>query len=239
MIPIRIRSASLARFGFVAFAVLISAVLVQPASADVIIGTNDGNPNIFPYGAPSGNNNAYHGEYQQIYTSTVFSGPISISSIAFATAVGSVSITENFTLSLSTTSSTIAAPSSSYAANKGSDFTQVFSGSRTFATLGNGTFDFVIPITPFVYDPAKGNLLLDVNISSSTGNVVTFEATSDAVTSRVYNSGGSGTPTINTDYGLVTTFSSATSSVPEPGIFALILIFASGVFVFRRRTAKS
>ena len=70
--------------------------------------------------------------------------------------------TDNITVSLSTTTASLASPSSNYAANKGTDFTTVFTGPLTFTSLNNNTFDVVIPIAPFTYNPSGGNLLVDV-----------------------------------------------------------------------------
>ena len=130
------------------------------------VGTNDGSPNVFPYGSP----NFYSGEYQQVYTASAFSGTVSISSIGFATSSGGVPNTVTFSVGLSTTSATVASMSTNYAANKGHGFTTVFTGSKTFSGGGGGAFDFVIPISAFTYNSTKGNLLLDVVVTSSTGS---------------------------------------------------------------------
>ena len=44
--------------------------------------------------------------------------------------------------------------------NVGADKTQVFSGSLTTTIAGDGSFDLVFPTSPFVFNPANGNLLL-------------------------------------------------------------------------------
>jgi hypothetical protein len=77
----------------------------------------------------------------------------------------------------------------------------------------------VIPITPFTYTPANGNLLLDVVINSS-GNNVGFVFGDSPDTSRVYNSAGSGAPTADPDRGLETQFT--VQAVPEPSSIALL-----------------
>jgi hypothetical protein len=168
-----------------------------------------------------------------------------ISAIGFATSSGYAgqSNTDTFTLGLSTTSATIASLSTNYASNIGPDAKTVFSGTQTITAASNGTFDFLVTLsTPFVYDPTKGNLLLDVNISNSTGpNQLAFETTNDAVTSRIYNSSGTGTPTHDLNYGLVTAFTVGPVAVPEPStmVMGLTSVVGAGLFALRRRSAKA
>jgi hypothetical protein len=235
MLDVRLRLPSLLRLGMIALAVVAAPLVLRSANAAVIvIGTNDGPANVFPIGTT-----IYAGEYQQAYTSTAFSGPVTITAIAFAsnnTSAGNT-ITDTFTLGLSTTSASLAGLSTNYASNIGPDSTTVFSGTKTFTSIGDGSFDFLVTLTtPFNYDPSMGNLLLDVNIASNSGSQVSFEATSDPVTSRVYNSGGTGTPTHDINYGLVTAFTvGPLAAVPEPSTYALGATFAAGVFLLRRR----
>ena len=72
--------------------------------------------------------------------------------------------------------------------------------------------------TPFVYDPAGGNLLLDIRSSISASGRAFFDARigdADGLFSRAHNFGSG-----FTGYGLVTQFN--TSTVPEPGSIALV-----------------
>src|SRR5262249_13317163 len=81
------------------------------ATPITIGGTNQAN--VFPFGTAQ-----YVGEYQQIYISSAFSGPVLIDQIAFQTATfTSGSFSDTFTLGLGTTSATPSAPGSSYAGN--------------------------------------------------------------------------------------------------------------------------
>jgi len=75
----------------------------------------------------------------------------------------------------STTTRSVAGLSATFAENIGADNTLVLSGTLNWATgnvPGPGNtlqFDMVFPFTtPFLYDPAAGNLLLDIHLS---GNV--------------------------------------------------------------------
>ena len=127
-------------------------------------------------------------------------------------------------VNLSTTSKAPDGLSSTFAQNVGADDTQVFSGPFQTAVTFNGdpaNFEIVINFsTPFYYDPAKGNLLLDVrNLQGGTEvppndqEMDGSRASGDSV-SRVYNYGDANAATAgqsgNVDekdtFGLVTKF---------------------------------
>jgi hypothetical protein len=132
-------------------------------------------------------------------------------------------------VNLSTTSKPPDGLSSTFAQNVGADDTQVFSGPFQTAVTFNGdptNFEIVINFsTPFYYDPAKGNLLLDVrNLQGSTEvppsdqEMDGASANGDSV-SRVFNYGDATAPgagqTGSVDekdsYGLVTRFNAITA----------------------------
>lgn len=213
---------------------LLGASLSQ---AQVITIGTGGSANAFPFGN-------YQGEYQQVYASTAFSAPIAITQIAFSSAnvaaPGSYSFTG--TIGLGTTAATPSAPGSSYAANKRSDFLTVFNSTQNATLTASGTtFDLVFNVTPFVYDPSVGNLLLDVVTSSITNGGGSFFTASnqgtDLLVGRVYNSGGTGNPIAEANGGLRTRFSSTPiSAAPEPGSAALLLpTMAFTAIILRRR----
>ena len=89
-------------------------------------------------------------------------------------------------IDLSTTSQTIAGLSSSFAANVGANDATVFNGDLKLSSanvMGSGTakaFDITINLTtPFLYNPAAGNLLLDIR--NSNGQLTgLFDAQADA-----------------------------------------------------------
>jgi len=111
----------------------VLALSARPSFASTIVIGGTGGANVFPFGS-----NTYLGEYQQIYSSTAFSAPMTITQIAFETAFTGFAITDNFTLSLGTTAATPATPGSNYAANKRPDFTTVFSGIVADPATGSG-----------------------------------------------------------------------------------------------------
>jgi len=210
------------------------------ALADTIVGqpADSGSGNCFPFGCP------YNAEYQQVYTSSAFSGPITITGLEFFNTQaneGSTSLpTGNYTIDLSTTSADWNSLSSNFSSNVGPDNTQVFSGSISQAWTFGDTLDIAFS-TPFTYNPANGNLLMDVvgsGVSTPGGNTYFDVNSSDSTLGRVYCPGGvacSPTGTTANDYGLVTDFVSSTAPVPEPSAVPFAAAFAGLMIVIRKR----
>ena len=97
-------------------------------------------------------------DYEQIYSSTAFSGPITFNTITFfdTQIPGSVVPSGNYDITFSYTSSPL-----------NSDYPVAGTGTQTFfdGVLGGPTgTSFSISGTPFVYDPSLGNLLIDVHV---------------------------------------------------------------------------
>jgi hypothetical protein len=223
-------------------AIALVAAMASPAAADLItIGTGNVGANTFPLGSPDGENFPYLGEYQQIYAAPEFSAPVTITGVAFQTVrPPRATVSDDITVGLSTTAATLDAPGATYAARIGADFTTVFAGTLAITARSDGTFDVFIPLSPFRYDPANGNLLLDVDVLSSTGpGIVAFATTVDHVTTRIFNFGGTGTPTIDVGFGLLTQFT--VGAVPEPSSLALcgLGIVAAAAYAHGRRKARS
>ena len=210
---------------FAAPAVALAALcLFSPAAhAQTLVIGSGGTGNAFPFDSD------YSGEYQQIYRAGAFSGPITITQIAFASTSDGTSGAYSFTgtLGLGTTAATPTATGNNYAANKGSDFVSVFSGTQTATLLGTNTFDLIFNVNPFVYDPTQGSLLLDIVQTSSSSNSAFFNANNDTNPSadygRIFNTGGTGAATAGPNTGLQTrfTFTPAAVGAPEPGSLAL------------------
>src|SRR5262245_60001681 len=162
--------------------------------ADVIVVPNtlatvEGNDNNF---GPFFNNSV---RYQQVYSASQFSsitGPVKITQIAFrpdgsVTDANLTIIFNSVQMDLSTTSSTPSTLSTTFASNIGADNATVFN-SFVFLTAPvtgppGGPKDFTIAsaITPFIYDPSAGNLLLDVRAFESGGGIsAPFDAVSNS-----------------------------------------------------------
>jgi hypothetical protein len=210
----------------------IVPTVVVPNSAAMTEGNSN---NSYPFDLAEGGLSSQR--YQQLYAASQFGGlpsggglitqivfrPDAFSGHAFTSTLPDIQI------DLSTTSATDDGLSPTYANNVGADDTVVFARgpltlSSGFTGPPNGPKDFDIIITlttPFHYNPANGNLLLDVR-NFGGGTTTFFDAvfqTGDGV-SRVFNSDvNSGTGTTDTE-GLVTGF----VIVPEPGSAAMLLV---------------
>ena len=183
--------------------------------------TNSSNANLFVglvapnYAATVQNPNSADGvlrfalREQTIYGTSEFPAyPIIISDIRWRPDSNNggpiTTMISNIQVNLSTTTNRADHLSSTFSQNIGTNDTVVFSGvlnvTSSFTTLSNGimAFDIDLPLqTPFLYDPAKGNLLLDVR--NFTGcNASLFDngatGTADSV-SRVYNANDPNAPT--------------------------------------------
>jgi hypothetical protein len=202
-------------------AATLLAGFARPVAADVVIGGTNSS-NVFPFGIGT-----YTGEYQQVYLASAFPGTVAINSVAFETVPSfgtptGIPVTLSFTMGLSNTTASPSSLSTSYAANKGANFTTVFSGSFTYTPLANGTFDFVVPTIPFTYNPGNGNLLVDVVINTPSPVQQAFvSGIGQSTTGRVFNLNGNGTPTANPGGGLLTRFGTTPAAVPEPSSLAL------------------
>jgi len=211
-------------------AVLATSVFLHASGTPIVIGNyNDGN--CYPFMCnDSGTSVGQTMDYQQVYSSTSFSGPVAIKSLTFffASSFGGSSdvLGGSYDVYLSTTSAAVGPISgltSNLVANRGSDW-KLFAAFLGGKNVSAGwTFDG----TPFNYDPAHGNLLLEViatnqdNVPGGTTNGYMATDDNGTVTSRAYVIGTGTTATGIDNTGLVTGI-----NVPEPGSMAL---FGSGL----------
>jgi hypothetical protein len=179
--------------------------------------------------------------YQQVYDHSQFAGfaaggeyitqiafRVHSPGIAFSASIGTLQV------NLSTTPKAPEALSATFADNIGPDDTVVFpAASVDFSTSVSGpadgpqAFDLVLTFaTPFHYDPAQGNLLVDIRNSTGATHDPANDQQIDAVssggdsTSRVYNLGDVTAPTAGQagggfqmdTFGAVTRFISTVSS---------------------------
>ena len=220
--------------------VTVLFVAAIAVAAPVFAGTitvNDTDSAIrFPFGtdAASATNYQTGATYQQIYSSTDFSGsPILITELAFSTSSlisDATSATLGLDVHLGVAATSAANPDTTFSANRGSDYLDVFSGVLTFTPALNNTFDLVLNLSsPFLYDPASGDLLLDISLTQAptiTGTALYFGGDSSATDDRIFNAapGTTGRIDFNT---LATQFTFADSTAaPEP---SSLLLFGSGI----------
>jgi hypothetical protein len=232
------------KFSLACLGILIALLIATPAIADqvYIVGNppDPGSGNCFPWGC------AYNAEYQQVYGSSDFQGSILIGDLEFYNTQFNSNSTQlptgNWTITLGTSQIVgVNTITGSFAGNLANSFNvqQVWTGDINQAWVFGNTLHIQLT-TPYAYDPANGNLLMDVVGSgvSLPGGSTFFDVNSTAgYFTRVYcnagvNCGDNGI--VDTaGFGLVTGFSSA---IPEPGTLLMLgtgLLGAVGVL--RRR----
>jgi hypothetical protein len=167
--------------------------------------------------------------YQQAYASTDFPGPMAITSISFfnhSPFEGPLPVA-TYMIFLSTITSGIDTLSNtSFDANDGPDNTLF-----AFGDLGGlAPPQLVFAGRPFDYNPATGNLLMDIQLSNEGASGGAFydarSGTATGVFSR-YQNFSAGTH----GFGLVTQFTF--TSVPEPCMIALLIGGMGGLIVAR------
>lgn len=192
--------------------------------------------------------------YQQVYEANRFnalpSGGGTLQSINFRldTPLGrnSSGAYDSARITVSTTSASEGSLSPVFMQNMGVDARVVFAGSMTLVALYSRgsepqSFDLRINLTtPFLYDPARGNLLFEYNGQLLTpgpngfGPLDAFDLQGDGMASVFAVDGGAASGEMTTR-GLTTLF--IFDAVPEPSAFALLAIPAVlAAVVYRRRT---
>ena len=222
--------------------VLAATTTVVPGGLETVEG---GGNNVSPF--LSGSSSVRN---QQVYSASGFSSwssPAYITRIAFrqdGVSGGEVFSTTfpNIQIDLSTTSAAPDALSTTFVNNLGPDLTTVYSGELTLSsmqTYGSDipyAFDIWIGLqTPFLYDPTKGNLLMDVR-NFNTRRIPTLDAVnivgdgvsrvSTGTSQSVSSSSG-----IASSIGLVAQFTAV--PIPEPTTFCAVVV-ALGLAILRR-----
>ena len=184
--------------------------------------------------------------FQQVFSASQFgSSPFLINSISFRIdGASSGNVLYSFgggAVQLSTTTRTPDSLSPVFADNIGSDVATVRSGAFSFGGLFQSganpqPFGQTISTDPFFYNPAAGNLLVDIIAG---GGLTLFPGSLDAQNtfgdsiSRVYaNTAGASSGSADT-LGLVTRFN--VTGVPEPSTWLLLLLGSGAAFIFKRR----
>ena len=180
-------------------AALGCTVAVAPAGAQTTITVDTADPNNptnIPFGTAGDYSRGGAAEYQQLYSGSAFSGPVSIDMISFSSSsdVGNKveAVNYDITVFLSNTTATtgsLSTLSSDFSANIGTNQTMVYSNVLPAALTASNTFDLNIPVllNPFVFNsssPAGPNLLLDIyiNADNGTNRFEFFQGTSAAST---------------------------------------------------------
>jgi hypothetical protein len=231
----------------VGFAFLLAAVLGACGTTDlraqvVVVpnaqAANDGNTSVT---TPSGPASV---RYMQIHDASQFgalAGPSFLTQFAWRpdqTAGSSGPRFVTLQIYASTTTRSVTGLSTTFADNLGTNNTLVFNGTLTWSTAnlpGPGNtrqFDILFPLTtPFLYDPAAGNLLLDFH-QSADGSSITFDRVSNNPAIQQADAPGSTTASTAEFFGdsQVTQF----TFVPEPSCLSLLTLAAIGMANRRR-----
>jgi len=243
------------RIGLVAMAAFC---LPAPALAQQVVPTDPGNaqgPAPLRYFGTGGS------RVQQIYSSSYFTGPQSISAISFRTYPGAgpsffsgntvnvsdITIQAGVTGASGNDSSGVA---DAVFANNLLNPQTVYSGALSLSTAATGAgpqpFDYTITFdNPFLYDPAMGSLILDfliptdATVSGNGFGFLTFDTVNtldDGIYSVVDIFNGGATTGTQSTAGAITQFtSSQIAAVPEPATWAMMLFGFGAVGVSMRR----
>jgi hypothetical protein len=228
------------------------------ARADYIVAPNafenvsGGSNNGFPFNLSPFRDSM---RYQQIFHVDQFkalTGPEWVTQIAFRVASDGQgnafsSTLPSIQIDLSTSSKNPAALSAHFADNVGANNTMVFNGALSLSSQGDPkVFDVVIDLTtPFLYDPAQGDLLMDIH-NFKGGATTQFDAVvvQDGSSRRAWSNDADGVDFTGPDnvivdsFVLVTRFTFSPASVaPEPATLTLAALGAAGLtgLAWRRR----
>jgi hypothetical protein len=206
-------------------AFVLSLAVIAPASyAGIIIGApgdlNSGN--CFPFGCSGGT------RYQQVYNNNQFSSPVTINTISFYNknySAGSIQ-SADYTLNLSITSKAVNGLDTSNLDNNVTGTNVLFFHGNLGGAIDTTTHTFTISGAGFAYDPAYGNLLLEILKDGGSGSTTVYldahSGTFGDISSRAHNF-GSGFES----WGLVTGFNAAPVPLPPsllllaPGLLGL------------------
>jgi hypothetical protein len=202
-----------------ALALLATVFPFNTAFADSIIASNPGGHaafNVIPYGSLFGS-----GRYQEVYSSSLFTGPVVITSLAFSPQ-DTTFYSANVDLRMTTTNVQVGNLSTNLDDNFIIPLTDVYSNPNfgENVTGGSETFSLVFNLTtPFMYDPAQGNLLFDLVISNQNQSMGFSRSGTGPILSRAYNSSGFGNGADGVGLRTLIGFEPA---VPEPGTIVLL-----------------
>ena len=210
------------------------------AAADpIVIGSVIGSGSCVPFGC------SVVTRYQQAYDAASFPGIVALSGFTFFNVInngfGDRSLDPAFyELRLTTTARGIHALSPSFDTNLGADLQLVFAGELSGDVIPpDGQLSFTLP-APFTYDPAAGNLLLDVRKIGGRqfGDDGAFLDYNEdrSVAAAIFDLDG---VFVNNSNGLVTGFAVDAVPTPEPATLGLFGLGGAAMAIRRRVRRQS
>jgi hypothetical protein len=210
------------------FAIAVAAVACAGAAhASTTVGDSS-EVNCYPFSCFAGDGGVL---YQQLYDASAFPGAIDVGSVTFFRADDGLMDSASYDIAFYLSDRPLDGMSETPGDNLGFLLADWGNFSLSGLMPAELTFDGV----DFTYDPADGNLLMQVTVTAvgaTVGYDSFFQADSSiSVTQRLYDNAGG--VEANDALGLVTRFNDA---VPEPASWALMILGFGGVgSVIRRR----
>jgi hypothetical protein len=228
--------------------IVASVVALSSASAQATVGTpGTGQGTTYPFGQGAG-----YTKFQEFLSASYFTAPLNINAVTFYRTANTAGAFQQgtFSLFLNSTTTTLA----NY--NFGNPGANEVVGNRRLigtvtipnATTTASTLTFT-GAGAFTYNPAAGNLLIDVDFAPVGGFFAPGRATFDTFSDPVGNQSNLvatasdpqalfGGTASSRGQGLVATFDVAPTVVPEPSSVVLMAAGMFGLLVAARRTAK-
>lgn len=209
----------------------LSVTMAGSASASLTVGVPGGAPVTVPFFANTGTTSTPSFEFEQIYSSSAFSGPLTINSLTFfAPPGGDPTLAGDYDFVLGTTTSPLF-----------STYPLALSNTQTFrnGAIGAHSGDLMLSGAPYAYNPADGNLVVEIIVTNQANIAVTngggFYSDKDGLMSRTWLFPGQAA--VVSARGLVTEFNGP-GLVPEPATWTLMLAGFAGLGVLLRARRK-